>query len=1236
MKLPSLSLALICLSVGFAGLATGQTLSRIAGGIDESSTVALSGNVHPLVATAGGSEVADDATPMEHMILFLKGDAGQEENLAKLITQQNDPNSASYHQYLSPKDFGAKFGVGQTDLATVSAWLQGQGFTVEELPPGNRSIVFSGTAGQVASTFQTEIRKYNINGALHYANATDPQIPAALAGVVGGIVKLHDFKYGRSITAPKSISPEQLAHPQFTNGSSHYLAPADYGTIYDINPTYSAGINGTGQTIAVLARSNIYLSDVQSFRSSFGLKENDPQFVITNSNPGVLEGDSVETTLDTEWSGAVAPSATVKVIISASTNTSDGIDLSALYAVTNNVAPIISLSYGSCEAAMGSSELAFYNSLWKQAAAQGQTVLVSAGDSGAAGCDYGSVAMYGQAVNGLCSSPYSTCVGGTEFAEGNNPGQYWLPGNNSTYGSAISYIPETVWNESGTVSGGSDLWAGGGGASIIYSKPSWQAGTGVPADGKRDVPDLSLAAAGHDGYLIWLYGSLNSVGGTSAAAPSFAGIMALVDQKTNAKQGLINSTIYPLATKQASGGAAVFHDIVAGNNSVPGQTGLSATVGYDRASGLGSVDVNLLVNHWTDASTTATSLTLSASSTSVTVTQGQSGQVTITSAATSLNAAVALTVTGAPAGITMTLSAASVASPGSGSVTLTIAASSSVSPGTYSFTVKGTGGNQTATVPISVVVPTPTFILSPNSASLTAVAGASVQTSAATTPQNGFSATVALTATGLPSGMTAAFSSSSITGAKGGSSTITFSVAKTVNAGSYSCKILATGGGITQTESVQLTVTVPTFTLATSVNSVSAVAGSHTQLTVLTTAQNGFNSAVALSVSGLPTGVTATWSAPSLSSGAGTSTLTLTLASSVKAGSYGLSVVASGGGVTQTSSITLVAVVPSICNFVANPSSVSLTAGQQTSLGLSCAVTQGSFTGPLTVGVSGAPSGMTVQAGSLTAGSSSSLSISTASSVAAGKYSLSLTASGSGYTHTVSVPVTVAAADTFTLTASANSLSVKNGATGQVSITTQNVGVFNSAVSLGVSGLPSGVTVAWSKTSIAAPGNGSATATFTVGSSATPGNYSVSVTASGGGITQTFPIGFSVAATPNFTLILNATSLTVQQGASGTITASTGNYTGGFNGQMVMSFSGLSSGMNYSVVGATAVNNLVNISLAFSVPPSMPVGTYPITVTDTGNSGNAATGNGVSHSAIFNLVVTAASQLRNSVNARQP
>jgi subtilase family serine protease len=568
---------------------------------------------------------------------------------------------------------------------------------VEEVTAGRASIVFSGTAAQVESAFHTQIHTYKIGNEIHHANASDPEIPAAFAGVVGGVVSLHDFR------SEPMHNQARIPTPDFTSGGSYYLAPADFATIYDLGPLYQQSINGTGQSVAIVARSNINLADARQFRTSFGLPANDPQIIVNGTNPGVLSsGEETEADLDVEWSGAVARNAAIKFVVSESTSSSDGSYLSAQYIVSHNLAPVMSMSFGLCEAALGSSGNSFINSLWQQAAAQGITVFVSSGDSGAAGCDSASAtrASHGLGVNGLCSSPYSVCVGGTKFNDTANPSLYWSSSNASgTQASALSYIPGVAWNES--ASGG--LWASGGGASAIYAKPSWQTGTGVPADGRRDVPDVSLSAAGHDGYLIYQNGGLYVVGGTSAASPSFAGAMALVVQNTAARQGNANTAFYSLATKQRAGGASVFHDITSGNNSVPGQAGFNAAIGYDQVTGLGSIDAAVLVGHWSDATATPTFHAVSSAS-SVTVTGGSNNSVTLTvTVSGGFNAAVVFSVTGLPTGVSATFTPGTLAAPGSGSTVLKITATTSAKAGTYSATVSATSGSTRQQIPLSVI-----------------------------------------------------------------------------------------------------------------------------------------------------------------------------------------------------------------------------------------------------------------------------------------------------------------------------------------------------------------------------------------------------------------------------------------------------------------------------------------------------------------------------------------------------
>jgi subtilase family serine protease len=485
---------------------------------------------------------------------------------------------------------------------------------VTEVAAGRRAIEFSGAVEQVESAFRTRIGQYLWNGVRHTANASDISIPEALAPVVAGVVSLHDFgpRALHHVLPARGVSPE-------TNfsGGVHGLSPYDFATIYDVLPLWNAGLDGTGQSLAIVGETNIKVSDVTSFRATFGLPVNNPQIILNGKDPGILSGEETEADLDIEWAGAVARGATIKFVTSASTSASDGVTLSAQYIVSHNVAPVMSLSYGLCEAQMGSSN-AFYSSLWKQASAQGIAVFVAAGDSGSAGCDtpYSSgsggknttrPASLGYGINGLASTPYNVAVGGTEFNDTASPSTYWKSTNASPLASATGYIPEVAWNESSYTSGasGNSLYAGGGGASIEWPRPSWQTGMGVTG-AMRQIPDVSLTAAGHDGYVVEQEGGLYLVSGTSASTPSFAGLMAIVNQSTRSTNGNPNGTLYGLASTAPS----VYHDITAGTNAVPctvgspncssagKMNGYNAAAGYDMATGWGSVDANLLVRNW--------------------------------------------------------------------------------------------------------------------------------------------------------------------------------------------------------------------------------------------------------------------------------------------------------------------------------------------------------------------------------------------------------------------------------------------------------------------------------------------------------------------------------------------------------------------------------------------------------------------------------------------------------------
>jgi hypothetical protein len=606
-----------------------QVRPRIMEAVDNARRIPLTGNVHPLARAEFDRGAVFDGLRMTRMLLLLQRSNEQEAALQDYLEKQQDKSSPNFHQWLAPEEFGALYGPADADIQAVTQWLGSQGFTVERVYSGKTVMEFSGTAGQVRAAFGAEIRNYQIADKSYVANASDPQIPIALAPVVAGIVSLNNFprqSHARVVGQALKIAGKPGMEPLFTfprpsgNGNFYGVGPGDFATIYNSKGLISAGTDGTGQTIAIVGETNINVSDMQAFRQMFGLAANfDATNVILNGeDPGITStGEEIEADLDVQWSGAVAPGATVKYVVSASTPASQGIDLSALYIIEHNLAGVMSESYGNCETALGSAGNAFFNALWEQAAAQGITVMVSSGDGGSAGCDNFDTetqATLGLAVSGLASTPYNVAVGGTDFDQVNKWGTYWSVTNDSTTGaSALSYIPEIPWNENcaqiglsgcgATAPNGSlNIVAGSGGPSRNYAKPKWQLGvTGMPNDNHRHLPDVSLfASPGFDGsgYVVCagtgvtgvpaqcnltpgVY-NFSIVGGTSVSAPAFAGIMALVNQYeashggTN-RQGNANNVLYALVKKTgasctssaAESAGCIFNDITKGNSVLP-------------------------------------------------------------------------------------------------------------------------------------------------------------------------------------------------------------------------------------------------------------------------------------------------------------------------------------------------------------------------------------------------------------------------------------------------------------------------------------------------------------------------------------------------------------------------------------------------------------------------------------------------------------------------------------------
>ena len=669
----------------FAGAAV---QNRVAGQISGTSRVPMQGNISGHAKHSADLGLAPADRKLDSLSLRFSMTPAQQADLSQLLAAQLNPSSPSYHQWLTSEQFGTRFGLSAADLAKVSAWLTSQGFTITSVAKSSTFITFSGTVAQAQQAFGTEIHSVSLNGEQHITNLTEPTLPSAISGVVLAVSGLDDFKLKPRSRARNSsaVDPSQ---PSFTATSCgtgvtppcHFVAPGDFYAIYDLTPALANGITGAGITIAVMGQTQISLADVAAFRTAAGLPANPPTMTLVpgSTNPGISKNDIDEGQIDAEWSGAAAPGASINFIYS-----TDVVNTSLFYAIDtlSPVPPIITISYGGCESSFSASMRSSINQLLQMANAKGITVMSSSGDSGATDCDTSGIASEGLAVDFPGSSPFATSAGGTMLSEGS--GSYWNSTNTTTnianvgsvttsyIGTATSRIPELPWNET-TASGGLDAGgAGGGGASGFFSKPAWQTGIGVPNDSSRDTPDVSLnAAAIHDGYVVCSQSSCtnnsflstngqpNSFGGTSFVAPTLAGILALVEQHLGTGGlGNIGPTLYGLANGPTA--STIFHDIITGNNSVVcsqgtpncpngGSIGYSAGTGYDQASGLGSLDVNMLVTNWASATPTGTGSTIGSAITTTTLTTSSS-ICAVNASTLSLTATVASTTSGTPTG----------------------------------------------------------------------------------------------------------------------------------------------------------------------------------------------------------------------------------------------------------------------------------------------------------------------------------------------------------------------------------------------------------------------------------------------------------------------------------------------------------------------------------------------------------------------------------------------------------
>jgi subtilase family serine protease len=855
-----------------------RPVARITTVVDDADRTTIYGT-HPVMA-----RTEDDAgrvplgSKFEGISIAFSRTPAQEADLQALLAAQQDPTSPLYAKWLTPDEFGARFGLADSDIAKVQSWLGQHGFTEFSVSRSKNRISFSGTVEQVEAAFGTEMHYYKVNGETHFAPSRDVSVPAALSSVVQTVTNLSSFRPKSHISGR---GPRRVVSPDFTSSQSgnHFLTPKDVATIYDINPAYKAGYNGAGQSIAVVGQSAIVLSDIEHFQTAAGFAVKDPTLVLV-PNTGtatIRSGDEAESDLDLEYTSTIASGATIYFVY-VGNNANSGVFDSIQFAVTNKTAPIISVSYGLCEAALGSSGYSSLNAILAQAASQGQSVIVASGDSGSTDC-YGETGLttaqqQALAVDFPGSSQYVTAIGGTEFPAADVASTnttYWQAASGSDLvSSALSYIPEQVWNDDSTAR----LSSSGGGVSTFTPKPSWQTGVpGIPSGTFRLVPDVSLSSSPNNaGYLFCSSDSSNGVtgsctngfrdssnvnltvaGGTSFAAPVFAGMLALINDKLNSTgQGVINSTLYTLAANSATY-ASAFHDITSGGNqctagtkicSTAGASQYPATSGYDQASGLGSVDLFNLMTAWPGSSSSLVPSKTTLSAATMTPAPGASDAVTITvaSGSTSNTATPTGTLTVTVDGTLQTSSLALV----SGSATYTF---SSTTPGahviaaTYSgdSTYASSTGSLTVTVPAPVASKTTlsaaTSTPAPGASDAISITVASASTSSTTTPTG--TVTIAVDGTTQTPTLTLA----------NGSATYTFSStaagAHTIAATYSGDSNYASSGG-----SLTLTVAAKSFKLAAS--NVTVTAGNPGASTITLTPQNGYTGTVAWTVASSP------------------------------------------------------------------------------------------------------------------------------------------------------------------------------------------------------------------------------------------------------------------------------------------------------------------------------------------------------------------------------------------------
>jgi subtilase family serine protease len=812
------------------------------------------------------------------VVLTLGDRAGLESFLKELY----DPASPSYRHFVTVAEFTERFGPSQADYDAVVGFAQANGLTVVGGTHDGMDVQIKGPVSAIQTAFHVTLSTYqDPAGKTFYAIDREPT--TNLTFPLWHISGLDNYSNPHPMFVKKSdyakahdMDPDAVvSHATTGSGPSASFLGSDMRAAY----YGGTALTGAGQNLGLFEYLGTDLTDLDTYFSNVGQTNNVPITLLSTDGTSTScvdsraggDCDDTEQTLDMTQAIGMAPGLASLVMYIGSTDTAI---ISAM--TTHSPLPTtIGCSWGWTPA-----DASTLDPYFEKMSAQGQNFFAASGDSST--WSSSNEAWPADDANVVS-------VGGTDLV---------------TASAAGPWKSETAWSDSG-----------GGISPDSIPIPSWQKLSGVINSSNkgsttlRNGPDVSANA----NFTFYVCAdqttcTANDYGGTSFATPMWAGYIALVNQQLAANGestiGFINPTIY--AQNVTSSYATDFHDITSGTSG-----SYSAVTGYDLVTGWGSPNGTGLINALAPTSTSP-AFTISASPTSVSVVQGSSGASTITTAVSGgFDSGVALTASGQPTGVTVSFSPTSIAAPGSGTSTMTMAVASTTATGTYTITVTGTGDSITHTATVSLTVTataSPAFTLAASPTSVSVVQGSSGTSTITTTVSGGFDSGVALTASGQPTGVTVSFNPTSIAAPGSGTSTMTMAVASTTATGTYTITVTGTGDSITHTATVSLTVSAAstgTFTISVSPSSGYLYQGQSGYAVVTTKVSGGFDSAIALSATGVPSGVTYSFTPASIAApGSGRSDFNLSVAENAPTGTYPITITGTGGGITHTTVLT--------------------------------------------------------------------------------------------------------------------------------------------------------------------------------------------------------------------------------------------------------------------------------------------------------------------------------------------